>query len=287
MSNEKEVPKLPLVDGFDNTEDGVEGDNSAGLSTQRMIHGERLTFSNDFLWLLGEDVEFPKDRELVVIDTLRLAQKWIDKRPAGHSVVAPGDKWPNLDELNAECPKSEWAKDFNGVLRGPWQRQRITYFLDLLTMTKFTWAVNTVGADICITNFCDQVALMRRFRGERVFAVVTLGDTFMSTKYGGRQRPEFIVQRWIKLGPSEPALPAPTAPSLAPAAQAVDPQNGVQTVTKPSLGEQMQDEVPFNDSPDMNAPPPPKTAAPPVQEPAVQKPQISKKGVQRIGSGRR
>jgi hypothetical protein len=292
MSNEEMMKKPPLVDGFENTEEGVEGDNNAGLpSTQRVIQGDRLAFSNDFVWLVGDE-EFPKDRELVPVDTIRLVQKWIDKMPAGHIAVEPGKKWPDIDAMNAECPKSEWSKDFNGQPQGPWQRTRITYFVDLDTMQKYTWAVNTTGADVCLTNFCDRVRMMRQFRGERVFAVVCLGDTFMSTRFGGRQRPDFIVKRWIKLGPSEPALPAPTAPSLPPAAT-VDPQSGIQTVEEPALSEKMGgDEVPYNDPlPESfggSPMPAPKGSALSTHKPpaALQKPHVTKRGVQKIAAGR-
>ena len=52
---------------------------------------------------------------------------------------------------------------------------------------------------------------MRKYKGARVHAVVTLSDTFMSTRYGGRQRPHFNYVRWIKIGESEEmaALPGP------------------------------------------------------------------------------
>ena len=52
---------------------------------------------------------------------------------------------------------------------------------------------------------------MRKYKGTRVHAVVTLSDTFMSTRYGGRQRPHFNYVRWIKIGESEEmaALPGP------------------------------------------------------------------------------
>jgi hypothetical protein len=228
-------------------------------------------------------------------------QKWINKMPADNIIVEPGHKWPNIDTLNKACPESEWAKDFNGVLRGPWQRQRATYFVDLNTMRKYTWPVpvETVGADICIREFRDRVAMMRQFRGEHVYAVVTLGDTFMPTRYGGRQRPDFVIKRWILLGPRATALPAPPAPTPSLPAQAqttqsaepVNPQCGIQTVEPPSLSEQMGDEVPPFDDPlpeSMGgAPmPPPKPPAPSVQKPAVQKPSINKKGVTKIANAR-
>ena len=51
---------------------------------------------------------------------------------------------------------------------------------------------------------------MRRLRGQNVFAVVTLSDKLMKTRFGGRQRPHLVVVRWIALGGDNAnALPAP------------------------------------------------------------------------------
>ena len=85
--------------------------------------------------------------------------------------------------------------------------------------------------------------MMRQFRGARVFAVVTLGDCYMHTRFGGRQRPDLKIVRWISLGSDGTALPAPAAPALA---KPVEPQSGVRTVEEPSLKEQMGgDTVPW------------------------------------------
>jgi hypothetical protein len=112
-----EMRKPPPLDAFDfdtRVEEGVEGGDAQLASAPRVIEGGRLSFSNDFVWLLGGVEEFPKDRELVVVDTIRLVQKWVDKMPAGHIAVEPGKKWPNVDVMNEDCPKSEWGKHFNG-----------------------------------------------------------------------------------------------------------------------------------------------------------------------------
>jgi hypothetical protein len=57
----------------------------------------------------------------------------------------------------------------------------------------------------------ERTSFMRKYKGVRVHAVVTLSDTFMPTRYGGRQRPHFNYARWIKIGEhEEPAtLPGP------------------------------------------------------------------------------
>jgi hypothetical protein len=77
----------------------------------------------------------------------------------------------------------------------------------------------------------------------------------MHTRFGGRQRPDLKLARWILLGADGNALAAPPVPQLAavsPQAQLdqfakpVEPQSRVRTVEEPSLGEQMGgDSVPW------------------------------------------
>jgi hypothetical protein len=87
-------------------------------------------------------------------------------------------------------------------------------------MQKYTFASGTVGADIAVHALRDAVRTMRRFRGESVYPIVCLGDAFMNTKWGGRQRLSFQIQRWITLGGGDDdrnALPKPAPTGLPPA----------------------------------------------------------------------
>jgi hypothetical protein len=101
----------------------------------------------------------------------------------------------------------------NGKPRGPWQCARVCYFIDLETMAKFTFVSGTVGTDVGVRVVRDKIRMMRRLRGEGCYPVVLLQDAFMPTRFGGRQRPDFKVMRWITLRPGNEALPAP-APNL-------------------------------------------------------------------------
>jgi hypothetical protein len=260
MSSEDDGKSKALIerDGFDDTEDGVEGADEQQYDG-RVIQGEKLKFSNDSVWLTPDDEEFLAARELCVIDTQRVVQKWIEQVAVETMFVPLQSKWPDLDKLNANCPKTEWRKDFNGKDVGPWQRSRVVYFIDLNTMEKFTWPSSTTGADIAVREFRDKVAMMRKLRGARVFAIVTLSDRYMPTRFGGRQRPDLKIVRWIMMGPDGQALPAPsTTPSLPPASTkaALDgfakqdkpatDAAGFQTVAEPSLSEKMDgDSVPW------------------------------------------
>jgi hypothetical protein len=93
--------------------------------------------------------------------------------------------------------------------------------VDLKTMGKFTYPTGTTGGQIAIRELRDKILWMRRARGSNVYAVVTLADKFMKTRFGGRQRPHFNIVRWVSLGGEGgevAALPAPTisAATLAP-----------------------------------------------------------------------
>jgi len=246
---EHENKNFPVVDGFSDFEDGTEGEE--GQSSDRVIQGTRLKFGNDFQWKTGDKEVVPKDQEFVIVDTRRCLQKWVDSVPTVTEWIEPNRKWPNVAERNKECPEEEWGLDFNGEPQGPWRRQRITYLVDPNTMAKYTWADNhTVGGDMCIREFRDKIANMRRFRGQNVYAVVTLSDTYMPTNYGGRQRPVLKIVRWIALLPSGSALPSPQTPEQVSVEQASAEQtkavlSKLQDVKPPSPGEEMGDNIPF------------------------------------------
>ena len=49
----------------------------------------------------------------------------------------------------------------------------------------------------------ERIRLARAVRNAPVFAIVTLGSTFMRTDWGGRDRPHFEVKRYELLGGAE------------------------------------------------------------------------------------
>src|SRR5262249_36906747 len=126
-----------------------------------------------------------------------------------------------------------------------------------VTMDRFSFPTGTVGGSIATRDLTDKVKWMRKFRGENVFAVVSLGDTFMNARFGGRQRPHFEVKRWIRFGgggePLAVAGPPPvpdrsSAPATAddsPTKTPPEQESGVQTVDPPSAKEVTKDEIPW------------------------------------------
>src|SRR5262249_34116381 len=153
--------------------------------------------------------EVPANLELVAIDIGRVVQKWKDQRPVETIVLEPGQRYPDIKELNENTPKSEWTDGADGKPRGPGQAQHIVYVLNPATMDRFSYPTGTTGGAIAVRDLVERTKWMRRFRGTSVYPVITLSDVFMNTRFGGRQRPHFIIKQWIGLGGEEKSLPAP------------------------------------------------------------------------------
>jgi hypothetical protein len=247
------------IDNFAGWEDGVEGDDrpeSAGI-----IQGSLIKFSNEAMWVTRDGDELSADLELVAVDVGRVVQKWQDDRPVETIVLQPHQKFPDVEEMNEKIPRTEWVKGPDGQLRGPWQSQHILYLLDLKTMDKFTFPTSTTGGRIAIRDLRDKTMWMRRVkRDPNVCAVVLLSDTFMNTKWGGRQRPHFKIVHWVSLGSESgqvEALPPPPQTT----SQSDSPLNEVK---EPSLAEEMDDEIPDFGNETAESP---KAAAPPLPNP--------------------
>jgi hypothetical protein len=260
MSNDVVKKDSTPADNFSGWEDGTEGDDrpeGAGI-----IQGSLVKFTNEAMWVTRDGDELPADLELVAVDVGRVVQKWQDGQPVETIVLEPHQKFPNVEELNEKVPKKEWVEGPDGNLRGPWQAQHILYLLDPRTMDKFTFPTGTTGGRIAVRDLVDKTTWMRRLRGPNVYAVVLLSNTFMNTKWGGRQRPHFRIVRWVgSEGGQVEALPSPPPPATTQAPEQSDlPLNEVK---EPSLAEEMDDEIPdFAESPKAAG-----VAAPPLSNP--------------------
>lgn len=221
-----EDQNLPSVIGGDGFGDHPEGDERRG---NRVIQGAVVKFTNDAVWITRDEEKLSDDRELIATGILRVLQKWVDHMPEETRILQPGEN-PDLDALNEAAPKTEWVVGPDGKERGPWQVQYIVHLLDPKSMDRFSYATGTVGGGIAVRDLKDKVTWMRRMRGQNIFAVVTLSDKTMKTKFGSRQRPHLVIVRWIELGgDNAAALPAPAA--------------GGAAVAEPTLAEEMNDSV--------------------------------------------
>jgi len=231
------------VDGFDGFEDQIEGEGH--LQTGGVIRGLLAKFTNEATWLCSNE-EMSPNLELVPIDILRIVQKWgPDQKPIETMVLEPGQKFPDVEAMNEAVPRKEWIEGPSG-LRGPWQAQYIVYLVNPATMDRYTFPTGTTGGSIAVRELRDKTVWMRRFRGVHVYPVVTLSDTFMRTRFGGRQRPHFLILRWILLDDGGgKLLPAREASRKTEPAKAVADQ-AARAVEPPSVSEEMNDALPFN-----------------------------------------
>jgi hypothetical protein len=268
------VKKDPAsIDNFAGWKDGVEGDDrpeGAGI-----IQGTLAKFSNEAAWITRDGDELSADLELVAVNVARVVQKWQDQQPVETIILEPNQKFPDVEELNEKVPKKEWVEGPDGNLRGPWQAQHIVYLLDPKTMDKFTFPTGTTGGRIAIRDLVDKTTWMRRLRGPNVYAVVLLSNTFMNTKWGGRQRPHFKIIRWVSLGgagsqvealPPAPSATTQTQPDLFAKSANTTPQSDLplNEVKEPSLKEELNDEIPDFENENAESL---KAAAPPLPNP--------------------
>jgi hypothetical protein len=253
MANELEKAPPPIVDGFD-ADDEMTGE-------RRVIQGTKLAFSLDSDWVTGAGIEVSPELELIVVDRARVVQRWANNLPAETIWLGHGEKLPDIEQMNAAVPKSEWrAREGSDKLEGPWQPQNVIYLLDPQTLDRFSYPTWTTGGNICVDDIASKTRSMRKLRGEHVYPVVTLGDTFMPTRFGGRQRPHFIIKRFITFGEANKALPGPGEPSGRDA------------------GPPLEQPAAKAEKPAEAAPPVENTAKPTVKE------TVTKRGVTRIGT---
>jgi hypothetical protein len=218
------------LDGFATYTDEVEGDDRT-VST-RAKQGVRLKFTNEATWIVAESgEELPTGLEVIAIDVGREVLKWVDEKIVDSIVLGPGEKFPDIDKLNAQCPETEWREGLGGQPQGPWQAQHILYLLDLKTMTPYWWPTSTIGGVICIRNLVDRVNWMRKYKSENAYAVVEFSDTFMNTRFGGRQRPHLNIKRFEAFRSATLEQAALTKPS--------------NVVEKPTAKEVTGDEIPY------------------------------------------
>jgi hypothetical protein len=219
-------------DGFAGYETRSEGGDQQQQQTGNVIQGAVVKFTNEANWVTRDGLELSSDLELIAIGVARVVQKWQDQVPVETRILGPGEKFPDLDQLNADTPRGEWGKGPDGQPRGPWQRQHILYLLDPATLDQFSFPTGTTGGTIAIRDLVDKIKFRRQFKGPHLVPVVCLSDKFMQTKFGGRQRPHFLIKHWVTMGngsEEQVLLPAPAAPALAPGQAAAPADESAET----------------------------------------------------------
>jgi hypothetical protein len=248
------------LDGFAGFDDSIEGEEE-----RQSGQGPFIKFKDGVWMRTSSDEPLPPDLKLVVVGIDRVLQKWGPEGAPETTLLEPGAKFPDVKPLNDQAPKSEWRVGPDGKLVGPYQAASIVRLLNPETMDRFSWSAptTTIGSCIAVRDLVDRTIWMRKLRGANVFPVVTLSDTFMPTRWEGRQRPHFKIEAWVTFGPEgQTALPTPepTEPPHSQTAQLEQfaaateakppqtppqpPQSGMRTVEPPSAKEVTDDEIP-------------------------------------------
>jgi hypothetical protein len=265
MSNEitQKPIQPPAVDGYATFDPTPEtSDNNEVRAGSRML-GVIIKFTNDARWILSGDGDDITGRELLPLNIRRTEVKWGEHGPLETRELAPGERYRDLKAVNATVPQSEWRMGPSGNLEGPWARQHVVEFIDLTDMACFSWPVGTIGGEMCINDLRDRVMRMRQFRGPGIFPLVTLSDTFMRTRFGGRQRPHLEIKKWVRAGeggevepigatvpptlspPTAAAAPTPAPAAPVPATAPATPAVTLQPVSEPTRAEELNDHVPW------------------------------------------
>ena len=201
-------------------------------TTERLIHGSLLKCV-DGRWAT-QDTPDMTGHQLLALATARANQRWQLKEPVD-TVVDTGTGLPDVDELNAKIPRTEWEPGLDGQPRPPWQLQYVVYLLDPADASIYTFINSTVGASIAWDRLVGRVSWMRALRGAAVFPVVTLDSRSMKTKVGSKQRPEFSIVNWRDLG----GTGTPAVENTPPRAIEGKP------VKTPTAAEALNDDIPF------------------------------------------
>src|SRR5262249_61345415 len=100
--------------------DGFQGFEGIGSPANRLIQGQLVKFTNEATWITRDGEELSGTLELIAFNVIRVVQKWADGQPIETHVLQPGEKFPNLEELNANVPQNEWRGKCGGNTQRPW-----------------------------------------------------------------------------------------------------------------------------------------------------------------------
>jgi hypothetical protein len=165
---------------------------------------------------------------------------WRDKQPT----LIHDKPLPNIHQLNAAIPQSEWERGPDGQLQELWKHIVIIRLINPSTGEIYKYEADTTGAHIAYDKLRESVMTMRMLRGTRVMPLIHLDERPMKTKYNKQaRRPHFEIVGWKTPGDDAKAVPAkPVAPQLTgPAASPAETRSAPAAATS-------QTRLPPNDS---------------------------------------
>ena len=169
------------------------------LDADRVIQGTILKCV-DGHWSDREGVVIHPETRMLAMSTAICLQCWKDGQPIDTIIKQPNQPLPDVDELNAKIPESEWEPGLDEKPRPPWQKEFIVYLVNPTDASIYTFINSTMGAQIAFDRLKSKVVLMRQMRGVNVVPVVKLDCKPMKTKWGSKIRPEFTILEWRELG---------------------------------------------------------------------------------------
>jgi hypothetical protein len=241
--------------------------NGGGLR-QRLLRGTLLKW-NEVDGYLDRDGVPPVEGPYLLWAMEQGYQRWKDQTVVDEIIDKP---LPDLEQLNAAIPKSEWETGLDGQPRPPYSQQRAVYLLNPNDGQFFTLMNSTVGMKMLWESLAERWEVMRHLRGADVIAVVNLATRpFRTAKWGIKYRPDLKILEWRKprggggdrlAGPVAPTPQLPP-PSSAPSASSGPPAPAAQTsrptpAPVPMPGASTSPHAP---------PPPPRSASPPAPPP--------------------
>jgi hypothetical protein len=282
MSNderEMKIENLPARadDGFDDSD-----------NNDRLLQGGRAACVDGEWSRASDGAEIPPDKRFLGLATAEGLQHWEDGQLVEERIKKSNEALPKADELNATIPKDTWEDGINGP-RPPWSHVFAVYLLDLDDGSILTHINSTAGAAKATRELKNQVKWKRALLGGRkVLPIVTLGKQLVSRQFK-KMGPAFNIVDWRDLDPSLPQQAAPGQLEDHTEKKTLnDPVVDIgRPVVKPTLAEEMRDEIPEDKWRQDEAAP---NAAPKAPEAprktSTQKPQTTKRGVQKIAASR-
>jgi hypothetical protein len=193
------VPREP-----EDNDDGFHG----SLSSNLFRSNNHLRWTDTAHWTDRDGLAPPSPMLVFAVD--EALQRWKDNKPT----VIRDKPLPDIEQLNATIPQSEWEKGLDGKLRTPWEHVVIVCLIDPNTGRSYKYTAPTVGAHIAYDELHEAVITMRALRGTNVVPVVNLSERPWNTNWGLRKRPYFDIVGWKAPGGDVSAVTAKPTPQL-------------------------------------------------------------------------
>jgi len=261
MEQKKSRSITDLDDGFSGYTCETEGD-TVDERPNSLLQGKRIKFDGRSNKWTVDGVPMPKAFQLLAVKTLRAVLKWgKDKSlPPTYELLAPNQKFPDIDAKNKDAPKAEWITGPDGKPCGPYQNQSVLYLMGMTAaMERYTYASTANNGHVAVDQLAGTINWRRQTTRKPVYPVVGFSDVLWSKKWG-LQRAYFVPVRWVEpdLGienasPDRPQLNTfaetvktieETVASATSITEEMDKQLGLKSV-EPTLKQDLDDEIAF------------------------------------------